>query len=318
MVKKMIPLFVAVIVFTLCGCTGGEEDYISGTSFNPEDYRPANAYEEYQNKLHGIIIDYPIEATRQGNFDIDGSIAFVSENSEIEIFKPDTENSETMLTAEEYANEFLDARKEENTAAVKYGKSSGFRIIRKEDDGRTSVDFVVKGTDAFYRFKYISSEPDFSEDNPEFQYIMGSIRIDDGEYNKLYRMSSRYKLQLEYATSMQYITDSNYAIHCLNNYETTKNERNKAEAIATYDNIKKEMTVIINYKREEGEGFDEEWQAVLEGAQEIYSACEKVLSYINDGRDEEAQRLSRSEFGYALSDAATRFIETINAELAEY
>ena len=318
MTKKAVFALALIAVLLLGGCSNPDEDYISGKSFDPDDYRPENAYEEYQNKLYGIIIDYPSDAVRQGNFELDGSIAFVSEKSEVEVFKPDSENSETMLTAEEYAKKVLDAKDESDTASVKYGKSSGFRIIKKTDDGKTEVDFVIKGTDAFYRFRYISSEENFDENNPEFQYIMRSIRIDDGEYNKLYRMANRYALELEYATSMQYITDSNYAIHCLSSYETTKDERNKAEAVSAYDNIKKEMTEIINYKREENEGFDEEWQKVTGKAHDIYAACEKIQGCIKDGRDEEARRLSRSEFGYDLSDSASRFIEVINAELSEY
>ncbi|MBQ7054640.1 MAG: hypothetical protein IJN97_05420 [Oscillospiraceae bacterium] len=312
--KKIICFAMA---FAICLSFGAcsmspREDYISGISFDPADY-DTGALARYENKLYGIILEYPEKYERVGNFDLDGYITFEGDDVAISVYVPDMENND-ILTAQEYTESVLELT---GSRPAKYGKCSGSKVV-SDDDERVRVDFIVKGVDAFYRFAYEAPAEGFTEENEDFQSVMSSIRIDDGIYNKLTRMSSRYTVLLEYAKSMQYITDANYANHCLNTFEMSKDERHKNDALATSANIRAELMKIIEHERDEDEGYDSMWEEITTEAQEVIDACLRAEEAVKSGNYEEAQRIARMEFSYDLSDKCSRFIETINAEISEY
>ena len=310
-------LLAALIALAVCGCKKYEDDAISGTGFNPMDYVDESGYTRYENALHGIIIEYPGAYERVGNFELDGYISFEGDDKVIEVYIPDAENND-ILTSEEYTNEILDIWYiGEESHNVKYGKTSGFKAVQRED-GKIRTDFVVKGVDAFYRFAFTADEEGFTEEDPVFQYVMSSIRIDDGIYNRLTRMASRYKVLLEYATSMQYITDVNYANHCLNSFDISKDVQSKAEAISTLETVKAEVNKIITHEREKDEGYDEWWNDVLTEAEVIIKNCDEAIAEINADKIADAQTIARTKFSYELSDKSAKFIAMINAEIAEY
>jgi len=314
--KRTICLILAVVITLLISaCTATQDDYMSGISFDPMDY-DSGAYTRYENKLYGIILEYPESFARVGNFDLDGYITFEKGGVIISVYVPDTENND-ILTAEEYVDEVLNLSGDEGSGTTKYGKCSGYKTILRDDE-KTTIDFVIKGIDAFYRFAYSSNDEDFSEDDYVFQSVMSSIRIDDGVYNKLNRMSSRYTVLLEYATSMQYITDANYANHCLNNYAQSNEERHKIDALNTSKLIRDEIGKILTHERDEGEGYDSLWEEIIEDAKKVEDACFRAEKCVQDGDYEGAQKIARTEFLYDLSEHASKFIATINAEISEY
>lgn len=305
------------MVFAMCLSLGAcsmspREDYISGVSFDPADY-DTGALARYENKNFGIILEYPEKYERVGNFDLDGYITFEGEDVEISVYVPDMENND-ILTAQEYAGSVLELS---GSRPAKYGKCSGCKVV-SDKDGRVRIDFIVKGVDAFYRFAYEAPAEGFTEENADFQSVMSSIRIDDGVYNKLTRMSSRYTVLLEYAKSMQYITDANYANHCLNSFEMSKDERHKNDALNTYANIRAELTKIIEHERDDDEGYNSMWEEITAEAGAVIDACLRAEEAVRNGNYEEAQKIARMEFSYNLSDKCSKFIETINAEISEY
>ena len=314
--KRFFALILsAALLLSLCACTKNEEDFISGTSFDQSEYDTAS-YARYENVLYGIIIEYPENYERVGNFELDGYITFEGEDTAISIYVPDVENND-ILTPEEYVEDVLELDYDDDSIITKYGKSSGFKAVTRED-GNIRIDFIVKGVDGFYRFGFETAEEGFSEEDIVFQTVMSSIRIDDGIYNKLSRMSNRYDVLLEYATSMQYITDTNYANHCLNNFISTKEERHKQDALTTIATIEEEIGKILTHEREEDEGYDDQWQEITEEAQLVLDACTSARELISAGDIEGAQKILRTEFKYDLSDNSSAFISMINAELAEY
>lgn len=316
MLKKLLLAALALIfIFSLGACTPNEEDYLSGTSFDPIDYQTVET-ERYENRLYGIIIEYPETYERIGNFDLDGYITFEGDGNVISLYVPDTENND-ILTAEAYVDEVLSLEKNEECGNVKYGKSSGYKVVTRESE-KTAVDFIVKGVDGFYRFTFTSPDEDFTEEDETFRSVMSSIRIDDGIYSKLTNMSGRYTTLLEYATSMQYITDANYANHSLNNYLTTNDERYKDEALSASATIRTEMTNILEYERGEDEGYDYEWAQITDEAEKIITACDRAEDCVARGDYAGAQKIARGEFTYDLSDNASAFLSMINAEISEY
>ena len=312
--KKIICFAMAFAVcLSLGACSmSPREDYISGVSFDPADY-DTGALARYENKNFGIILEYPEKYERVGNFDLDGYITFEGEDVAISVYVPDMENND-ILTAQEYAENVLELS---GSRPAKYGKCSGCKVVSDSDD-KVRIDFIIKGVDAFYRFAYEVPSEGFTEENTDFQSVMSSIRIDDGVYNKLTRMSSRYSVLLEYAKSMQYITDANYANHCLNSFEMSKDERHKNDALNTSANIRAELIKIIDHERDEDEGYDAMWEEITEEAQAVIDACLRAEEAVNSGNYEEAQKIARMEFSYTLSDKCSKFIETINAEISEY
>lgn len=316
MLKRTLFFALAfILILSLGACAPDAEDYISGTRFDPIEYQNVEVA-RYENRMHGIIIEYPETYERVGNLDLDGYITFEGDGNVVSIYLPDNENND-ILTSEEYVDEILRLEKTEESGNVKYGKSSGYKIVTREN-GRTTVDFIVKGVDGFYRFAFTSSDADFTEEDETFMSVMGSIRIDDGIYSKLTRMSSRYTALLKYATSMQYITDANYANHSLNNYLTTKDERYKTEARNAYSTIRTEISNIINYERENSENYDYEWNKIISEAEKAIDACNRAEECVNRGDYEGAQKIARGEFTYALSDNSSAFLSIINTEISEY
>ncbi len=312
--KKIICFAMAfAICLSLGACSmSPREDYISGVSFDPADY-DTGAVARYENRLYGIILEYPEKYERVGNFDLDGYITFEGNDVVVSVYVPDMENND-ILTAQEYAESVLQLS---GSHPAKYGKCSGSKVVSNNGE-RIRIDFVIKGVDAFYRFAYEAPAEGFTEENEDFQSVMSSIRIDDGIFNKLTRMSSRYTVLLEYAKSMQYITDANYANHCLNSFEMSKDERHKNEALSTSVNIRAELTKIIEHKRSDDEGYDAMWEEITEEAQSVIDACLRAEEAVRNGNYEEAQRIARTDFSYDLSDSCSKFIDTINAEISEY
>ena len=317
MLKRIFAaLCAASLVLSFSACRYTEEKEISGVSFDQTEYDTAS-YARYENKLYGIIIEYPESYERVGNFDLDGYITFEGNENIISVYVPDAEN-EDILTPEEYVDEVLELDYDEELSyTTKYGKTGGFKAVTTED-GRIRTDFIIKGVDGFYRFAYETNEEGFTEEDMIFQTVMGSIRVDDGVYNKLSRMANRYTLLLEYITSMKYITDANYANHCLNNFDSTKDPRHKNDALATSATIREEIGKILAHEREEEEGYETQWQAIVTEAKKITEACERAEACIASGDIDGAQKIFRTEFAYTLSTNSTAFISVINAELSEY
>ena len=316
--KRLICAILALIVIaSFAGCTNHEDLAISGTSFDPIDYVNENEFARYENADHGIIIEYPDGYERVGNFDIDGYISFEGDGTVIEIYAADRDNND-ILTAEGYTNDILDIwyiGKE--SGSVQYGKTSGFKAVNRKD-GKIRIDFAVKGVDAFYHFAYETDEEGFTENDPTFQYVMGSIRIDDGNFNRLSRMAARYSLLFEYVSDLKYVTDINYVNHCLNNFELSKDDAQKQEALKYVDSVRVEIEKIKSYEREEGEGFDEEWQEIIAETEKVIDSCNRIEAAISSGNYSEAQSVARSEVNYTLAEKAERFVATINAEIGEY
>lgn len=318
MIKKTLYiLLMALMLLSFCACekTPGMGDAISGTEFDPDDYAPVTM-ERYEHRNYGIIIEYPSNFEKTGNFELDGYMTFEKDDSAIYVYVPDYENGD-ILFVEEYATEELDLPDGKGSGISKYGKSTGYKAVEYTDDG-VRIDFVVKGVDAFYRFAYETTAEGFTEEDETFQQIMASIRVDDGVYNKLTSMVSRYKTLLEYATSMQYVTDINYVNHSLNNFSTTNEARHKQIAIDTCIKARTEIEEICAYERMEDDMYEQEWEKVIEKATEVIEHCKAIEKAINEGDVAGAQKIARTEINYDLSDAAAAYMSIINSEIAEY
>ncbi len=315
--KKLISVFcILFTIFSFSACTPNEEDYLSGVSNEPPVEEDENEFARYENQLYGIILEYPETYERIGNFDADGYISFEGDGNAVFIYVPDDE-SDLLMTTEEYAYDILNLPKSENAATVTYGKTTGFRTFSKAG-GRITVEFVVRGLNAFYRFAYASPESLFSEDDPIFSGVMASIRIDDGKYTLLNKMLAEYTILLEYATSMQYATDANYANHCLNTFETSGEESYLKNATDTFTSMKEKLDEICTHVQGEGESFPDLWNKISATAKRMSDACSSAISAIETGNMADAQKISRTDFTYDLSDSAEMFISAIDTEIGEY
>lgn len=305
------------VIFSFAACTNHEDLAISGTSFEPIEYENDGEFARYENALHGVIIEYPDGYERIGNLDADGFISFEGDGNIIEVYAADQDHND-ILTPEEYTNDIIDIWYiGAESYAVKYGKTSGFKAVRRKD-GRIRIDFAVKGVDAFYRFAYETDEEGFTEEDPIFQHVMASIRIDDGNLNRLSRMATRYSILFEYVVNLDYVTDINYVNHCLNSYELSKDKMHIEEALSYVGTVRTEITKITEYEREEEEGFDDEWQEIFSEAEKVLACCDRIEEKIKSGDYEEAQRMARTEVSYELAEKAEDFVAIINAEIGEY
>ena len=303
------------MVFSFCACEEAQPE-ISGTAFDPDEYEP-ETIERYEHRNYGIIIEYPSSFNNKvGNLELDGYITFESEDSSIFVYVPDYDNN-GILFVEGYVTDILKLAGEPGSGSVKYGKSNGYKVISREGD-KIRIDFIIKGIDAFYRFAYVTKAEGFTEENETFLQVMGSIRIDDGVYNKLTSMASRYKTLLEYAKSMQYITDADYVNHSLNTFVSTNEERHKNSALATCSTIRTKISEICNYERAETDIYETEWKKIVELAKGVLESCENMEKCINNGDIAGAQKIARTEFGHDLNIAAESYLSIINSEIAEY
>ena len=316
MFKKLLYIFIAAVtVLSLCACEE-EQEAISGTPFDPEDYAP-ETIERYEHRNYGIIIEYPSSfSNRVGNLELDGYITFEKEDATIFVYVPDYDNNR-VLFVEEYAEDILELSGDEGSGIARFGKSNGYKAIEKTDE-KTRIDFVVKGVDAFYRFAYETTDENFTEADETFLQVMGSIRIDDGVYNKLTSMVSRYKVLLEYAESMQYVSDINYVNHSLNNFLTTGEERHRETALKTCRSVREEIIKIRDYERTDGDLYEKEWEEIVEKASEVIDCCNRIETAINGGDISAAQKTARTEVSYELSELSAGYLSIINAEIAEY
>ncbi len=314
--KKIISFVLMLLMLSLLvACAPDAEDYISGTEFEIPEFQ-TDTFAKFQNKNHGIIIEYPERLQRLGNFDLDGYICFEENDVSLRVYIPDTD-TETIMSVEEYATRILKFPVTAESENIKYGKSTGYKAVLRKD-GDATVEFIVKGVDGFYRFSYTCLESNFEKKTEEWEEIFATIRIDDGVYNKLGRMAYLYKELLEYATSMQYVTDANYANHCLNNFEISSDPQNKTDALNTYKNIKEELNLILNYERDESEPYGEFWERVISETEKMIAVCDEAIAAIERGDTWEAQKLARISVTYELSDVSSKFLSIINAEIAEY
>ena len=303
------------MVLSLCACEEKQEA-VSGVPFDPEDYAP-ETIERYEHRNYGIIIEYPSSfSKRVGNLELDGYITFEKEDATIFVYIPDYDNNR-FLFVEEYAEDVLELPTGDDSGIARFGKSNGYKAVEKTDE-KKRIDFVVKGVDAFYRFAYETTDEEFTEADETFLQVMGSIRIDDGMYNKLTSMISRYTLLLEYAESMQYVTDINYVNHSLNNFLTTGEERHKETALNTCRTVVEEISEIRDYERTDGDLYEKEWGKIVEKASEVLDCCNRIEKAINDGDIATAQKIARTEVSYELSELSAGYISIINAEIAEY
>lgn len=314
--KKILSLILALVMLSvLVACRPNSDEDISGVAFDLPEYN-TDTFSRYENKHYGIIIEYPEKLQRLGNFELDGYICFEVDDISLKVYIPDTE-TETIMSVEEYTNRFMKFGKTDESENIKYGKTTGYKsVIRK--DGNLTVEFIVKGVDGFYRFSYTCLEETWEDNKKSFEEIFSSIRIDDGIYSKLNRMAIRYKELLEYATSLQYVTDANYANHCLNNFNITGSPQDKEEALQTWKSIKSELSLIANYEREEGEQYGEYWDKIIVEAESMIAVCDDAIATIERGDIAAAQRISLTAVSYELSEVSAKFLSIINAEIAEY
>ncbi len=302
------------MVFTLCACEE-QQEAVSGTPFDPEDYEP-DTIERYEHRNYGIILEHPSSFERKGNLELDGYITFEREDATIYVYVPDYDNNK-VLFVEEYADSILELSGDEGSGITRFGKSNGYKAVEKTEE-KTRIDFVIKGIDAFYRFAYETTNEDFTEEDETFLQIMSSIRIDDGVYNKLTSMISRYNVLLEYATSMQYVTDINYVNHSLNNFGTTGEERHKETALTTCQTVRTKISEIRDYERADGDMYEKEWEKIVEKASEVLDCCNRIEQAIKNGDIAEAQKIARMEVNYELSETSSGYLSIINSEIAEY
>ncbi len=315
--KKRITaaIILLLIVFSMSSC-GNEQDAISGVDPNAGIVYDDREYSRYENRTYGIIVEYPSEAQRVGNYEKDGYLSFTWEKSKLEIYVPDEDNMD-VTSAEEYVVDVLKIRPNDESGNMSYGKSSGYRVITHED-GYIRSDFYILGAEAVCHFGYVCPEDETLDTNPTYQTVMASIRVDDGKFNNLASMSNRYGVLLEYAISMQYITDINYVNNCLGNYADLKDKDYLAKAKESLGLIREEIEKIVNYERKEGDLYDEIWERVLEPAEKLYKACDDIEKEIESGNISKAQSIGNKEFGYKLSEEAQNYLSVINDEIAEY
>lgn len=341
---KKLLLFLCIVscILALSSCKNDPTYDPSGTDYVFLNEKENESFERYENELLGIIMEYPKDYTKVGNIDIDGFLTFEGDGNVISVFVPDS-GSEHLFSAEDYAVKVLGFSKNENSGNVKYGKSNGFKYYEKKG-GVTTITFVIKGIDAFYKFSFSSTDKNFSESDPVFTHVMDSIRIDDGIYSRLNLIANRYGLVLEYATSMQYITDANYASHCLKTLESTEMESYRQQAVDSISKIKSELlkiTDIDTATREElshiieheefadrtatdasnavaKRNFAALWESVITSAKKDMATCDEILAAIKEGNIKKAHELASLSFSYDLSNSATSFLKTINAEIQEY
>ncbi len=313
--KKFICILSALIlVLSLAACQP-EDDAISGIANIPEE-EPEIKTARYENQLHGIIIEYPETYERVGNLDNDGFLTFEGDGNAVAIYIPDKE-ADLEMSESEYTTEVLGLPLSSDISLITYGKTTGYRTFTYEENLVTH-EFIAKGVDGFYRFSFTCDKDMFSEDDPVFLDIMSSIRIDDGVFISLYKQSAQYTVLLQYATTQQYVTDADYANHCLNNYETSGDAYHIDTAKKTFSSIKDELIAITSYKREEDESFDELWVKIVADAERLQNTCDKAIEAIESGDIKTAQRLTRTEFSYELSDNAALLISAIQTEVGEY
>ncbi len=315
--KKVVSVFcILFLLLNLCACASKNEEYISGAINEPAENVAELSFARYENPLLGIILEYPETFERVGNFNVDNHISFEEAGTEIYIYNPDSE-ADLMMTAEEYAINSLDLPNDEEAGMVTYGKTLGYRTYSRIG-GRMRVDFVAKGLTSFYHFAFVCPESLFSEDDPVFSAVMSSIRIEDGKYTLLNKMLAEYTLLLDYVTTMQYITDANYASHCLNLYETSNDEAHLNTAINSFKTIKTNLDKIHTFVPGEDESFRDLWEKISFSAEKMSGFCSLAISAIHAGNLDEVRRISRSEFPYDLSNNAQLFLDAIATEISEY
>jgi len=315
--KKFTAVLLTLsLVLSLSACfADSSEDYISGEAIPIEDLSEIDV-ERYENQFHGIIIEYPVGYERIGNLDADGFITFDGEGNSIAVYIPDSE-TDLEMSEQDYATNILRLPVSADAQPIVYGKTSGYKTRIVKDD-KTTLEFIVKGLYAFYRFSFTCDTEKFSEELAAFRIATESIRIDDGVFTSLYRMSAKYSVLLQYATSQQYSTDANYANHCLNNYEISNDEAHLQTAIDTFSSIKEELGFIINHEREEEESFEDLWVKIVAEAERMSASCDEALAAIESRNIDEAQHISRVAYTYELCEYSQLLISAINTEIGEY
>ena len=313
--KKFICILSALVLTLSLAACQPEDDAISGVANIPEE-KPDVKTARYENQHYGIIIEYPETYERVGNLDSDGFLTFEGDGNSVAIYIPDTE-TDLEMSESEYTTDVLGLPLSSDVSLVTYGKTTGYRTFTYEGD-LVTLEFIAKGVDGFYRFSFTCDRNSFVEDDPTFLDIMSSIRIDDGIFISLYKQSAKYTVLLQYVTTQQYITDADYANHCLNNYETTGDADHIDTAKKTFSTIRDELVAIINHEREEEESFAELWAEIVTEAERLKAACDKALEAIDSGDTKTAQKLTRTEFSYQLSDNAALLVSAIQKEVGEY
>ena len=314
--KKLTCIFLALILtFALVACQP-EDDAISGvaTVAPPE---PEIKTARYENQTHGIILEYPETYERVGNLDEDGFLTFEGDGNTIALYVPDTEADVDAMNADDYALKVLKLAMTPDSSFTTYGKTSGYRTFTYTAD-TTTLEFVAEGVDGFYRFSFTSARETFSESDRVFNLVMSSIRIDDGVFISLYKMSKEYTVLLQYVTTQQYVTDADYANHCLNNYDLSGDCDHIHTARETFVSIKTELAKISNFKRGEEDGFDDLWADILSEAIRLQGVCDEAITAIDAGDYDTAKKLARSQFSFDLSEDAALLISAIQAEVSEY
>lgn len=303
-----------ILAFSLTACQP-EDDAISGIATFPEEEEEIKTA-RYENQTHGIIIEYPETYERVGNLDSDGFLTFEGDGNSVAIYIPDTE-ADLDMSESEYTTDVLGLPLSSDVSLVTYGKTTGYRTFTY-DGNLMTLEFIAKGVDGFYRFSFTCDKDAFYEDDPVFVDIMSSIRIDDGVFISLYKQSAKYSVLLEYAISQQYVTDADYANHCLNNYETSEDTDHLTTAKETFLSIKNELAAISSHKREEEESFEDLWVKIVNEAERLQGTCDKAVAALDNGDIKTAQKLTRTEFSYELSDNAALLISAIQTEVGEY
>ncbi len=314
--KKIVCILCALILTLSFSACQNRDNFISGVANVPAP-EPEIKTARYENQTHGIILEYPETYERNGNLDADGFISFDGDGNSVAIYIPDTETDVKEMSEETYATEKLNLPLAPDSGIVTYGKTTGYRTFVYNED-RVTVEFIAKGVDGFYHFSFTTNRDNFSEDDRIFTLVMASIRIDDGVFISLYKMAKEYTVLLQYATTQDYVTDADYASHCLNNYDLSGDKEHIDTALATFATIKEELAKITDYTREEDEGFDELWADIISEAARLQDVCDEAIKAINSGDYEAAKKLARSKFSYDLSEDASLLISAIQTEVGEY
>lgn len=314
--KKLICILSALILALSLSACLPDDDAISGVAYGPEEEYTDVKMARYENQTHGIILEYPETYKRVGNLDSDGFLTFEGDGNVIAIYLPDTE-ADLEMSESDYTTDVLGLPLSSDVSLVTYGKTTGYRTFTYNENLLT-LEFIAKGVDGFYRFSFTCDRNEFTEDDPVFSDVMSSIRIDDGVFISLYKMSAQYTVLLQYATTQQYVTDADYANHCLNNYETSGDTDQLNTAKETFSSIKTELLAITNHRRKEDESFEELWVKIVSEAERLEGICDNALDALERGDIKTAQKLTRTEFSYSLSDNAALLISAIQTEVGEY
>ncbi len=310
-------LAITMLAALLASCGVDPEDYVSGVNPNPEV--PVDGeYEVYESDTYGIRLEYPSDFEVEGQLETDGRIRFFDETDEIIAYMPDSQHQD-LETTSDYVKEVLEIGQDIKGSfmEVDYAKSTGCAVDTHEN-GVTTVNYIIKGENAFYRFVYKCPSEEFSTTDDEFWHYMNSIRVDDGTLAMYEKRLEEYSELLAYAEALGYVGDANRGMHAIENYMESKDERYIIEAQEAYGKIKTEVNAIIGTDVSEEEDFPTEWSVLCEEGKDVIESCEKIENAMADSDYEFAIGLARSEFNNTFGSRAGDFLYALELQIENY